>query len=216
MTRYILISTISLMVLGCGSTEQGMFMQEDFELYSANQFPGQSAWSLVKTGAGLADQQVISQDAKAGVKCMQLKGDANKDAVMERGLVDLDEDFTVEGWLQATAGSTGGILLSGSTGAESTGELFVGFDANGEIILRAGNNVLLRVDLGAHQQFWTYVKVKVRMLEGAMAIDLSVGNEIVREGIKVPPMTLHKLALQATGTSTVLFDDVVAWSNPSL
>jgi len=216
MTRYTIIPTIAMMVLGCGSNEQGMFMQEDFEVYSANQFPGQSSWSLVKTGAGLADQQVISQAAKAGVKCMQLKGDANKDAVMERTLADLDEDFTVEGWLQATDGSTGGILLSGSTGAESTGELFVGFDENGEIMLRSGNTVLVRVDLGGHKHFWTYVKVKVHMLEGAMSVDLSVGNEVVREGIQVSPMNLDKLALQASGTSTVLFDDVVAWSNPTL
>ena len=210
MSRYTLFATIALLVIGCGSTEQGLFVQEDFELYSANQFPGQSSWSLVKTGSGLANQQVIAGDAKAGVKSMQLSSDANKDAVMERSLGNLHDDFTVEGWLQATKGSTGGVLISGDAG-----ELFAGFDPNGDIMLRAGNDVLVRVDLGAHKQYWTYVKVKVHMLDKAMTVDLSVGNEMVREGFKVSPMNLTTMALTATGTSKVRFDDVVAWTTPS-
>lgn len=209
MTRYTVFAA-ALMIAGCGATERGMFVQEDFELYSADQFPGQSSWSLVKTGTGLADQQVIAKAAKAGVKCMKLSSDANKDSVMERALGDLHEDVTVEGWLQATAGSTGGIVLSGEQA-----ELFVGFDPNGDIMLRAGNQVLVRVDLGAHKQYWTYVKLTVRMLAGEMVVGFSAGNEVVREGIKVPAMNLNTLSLRATGDSTVLFDDVVAWTNPS-
>ena len=210
MSRHVLFSAMALMIIGCGSTEQGMFVQEDFELYSANAFPGQSSWSLVQTGSGLADQKVISRDAKAGVKCMQLNSDGNKDAVMERKLGDLHEDVTVEGWLQSVKGGTGGITLSGTTG-----ELFVGFDADGDIMLRAGDAVLARVDLGAHGSFWTYVKIKVRMFEGAMAVDLTVGNENVQQDLKVAPMNLHTLSLSATGKSQVLFDDVVAWTTPA-
>ena len=120
MSRYTVFAA-ALLIAGCGATEQGMFVQEDFELYSANQFPGQSSWALIKTGTGQADQRVIAKAAKAGVKCMQLRADANKDAVMKQDLGDLHEDITVEGWLQAAPGNTGGIVLSGDQA-----ELFVG------------------------------------------------------------------------------------------
>ncbi len=209
MSRYTVFAA-ALLIAGCGATEQGMFVQEDFELYSANQFPGQSSWALIKTGTGQADQRVIAKAAKAGVKCMQLRADANKDAVMKQDLGDLHEDITVEGWLQAAPGNTGGIVLSGDQA-----ELFVGFDPNGDVMLRAGEQVLVQVDLGAHKQYWTYVKIKVRMLAGQMKVDFSAGNEVVRQGIKVPAMNLNTLSLKASGDSTVLFDDVVAWTTPS-
>jgi len=208
MSKYTIFAAISLLVIGCGTPDEGLFVQEDFEVYSANQFPGHSSWNLVKTGTGVANQQVISQGAKAGIHCMQLVSDLNKDAIMQRDLGEIHDDLTVEGWMQAAPTSTGGIELSGKDAT-----LFVGFDPNGEIMLRANDKVLARVDLGSHKAYWTYVKVKVRMQEGSMSVTLSVGNRVVKKDIEVSPMTLRTLSLKASGTSLVVFDDVVAWTS---
>lgn len=213
MRRNIFIPTI-LIIAGCGADDRGMFMQEDFEAYSANQFPARtSGWLLAYTGTGLSDQQVISRAAKAGVNSMQLKGDANKDAVMARQLGELDGDITVEGWIQVTPGSAGGIALSGE--GSGAGELFVGLDADGKVILTAGADVLAQVDLGSQRHHWTYVNLQIRTLAGASAVDLSVGTQVVKQDLQISLRKLSTLSLKATGSSLVLFDDVVTWTTPS-
>jgi PKD repeat protein/uncharacterized protein YeaC (DUF1315 family) len=196
------------------------YLNDDFENDPVGSLP--DTWVIRYNGTGTANQKVVDNPVKNGVRAFQLEGAGNWAAQLDFTLPELPNQYSVEMWIQAEkvlSGGTGGFMLFNTANSWGSDVIRVDFyNGNITVFNRVGSTLGTRYTLQSYVPGqWYHIKAVTDFnnytckiyIDGVQATGTD-GTNTVSEFPMLTTLSPLYLTLVAgnSGTTKMFFDDV--------